>query len=218
MVLIDEAAAAAASGQLGSAYASDIYCNTIAACRDLGDYRRAGQWTDEAERWMLRESAGGYPGICRVHRAELKMLRGRWPEAEQEARQACEELELFRIMDGLGFAHYEVGEVRLRMGDLRAAAEAFDRAYEYGHDAQPGLGAASSWPRVTPTKRARSIARSLATLAGTGGAPLAWRARLLPSQVEIALAWETSRPHGARSRSSRRSHPSSIGSPSWAAL
>ncbi|MET1232041.1 MAG: adenylate/guanylate cyclase domain-containing protein [Candidatus Limnocylindrales bacterium] len=187
LVLIDEAAAAAASGQLGIRYASDIYCNTIAACRDLGDYRRAGQWTDEAERWMLRESAGGYPGICRVHRAELKMMRGRWPEAEQEARQACDELELFRLMDGLGYAHYEVGEVRLRMGDLRAATEAFDRAYEYGHDAQPGLSRLQL-AKGDPEEAARSIARSLAALAGTGGAPLAWRARLLPSQVEIALA------------------------------
>ena len=67
---------------------------------------------------MRRESAGGYPGICRVHRAELKMLRGRWPEAEQEARQACDELERFRLLDGIGFAQYEIGEVRLRMGDL----------------------------------------------------------------------------------------------------
>ena len=136
---------------------------------------------------MLRESAGGYPGICRVHRAELNMMRGRWPEAEQEARQACDELELFRLMDGLGFAHYEVGEVRLRMGDLRAAAEAFDRAYEYGHDAQPGLSRLQL-AQGDADEAARSIARSLAALAGTGGAPLAWRARLLPSQVEIALA------------------------------
>jgi len=129
LALVDEAAAAASAGEVGVRTACDIYCNTIAACRDLGDYGRAGQWTDEAERWMRRRSAGGYPGICRVHRAELKMLRGLWPEAEQEARHACDELELFRIMDGIGFAHYEVGEVRLRMGDLAGAAEAFDRAY-----------------------------------------------------------------------------------------
>ena len=67
------------------------------------------------------------------------MLRGRWSEAEQEARQACEELERFGLLDAVGYAQYEVGEVRLRMGDLDAAAEAFERAYEYGHDAQPGM-------------------------------------------------------------------------------
>ena len=139
LALIDEAAAAASSGKIGVRWASDVCCNTITTCRDVSDYGRAAQWIDEAERWMHRQSVGGYPGIWRVHRAELKMLRGRWPEAEQEARHAREELELFRILDGVGFAHYEVGEVRLRMGDLGAAADAFERAYEHGHDAQPGL-------------------------------------------------------------------------------
>ncbi len=49
------------------------------------------------------------------------MLRGQWSEAEQEARQACIELERYGLMDGVGFAQYQVGEVRLRMGDLDAA-------------------------------------------------------------------------------------------------
>ena len=35
--LIDEAAAAATSGQLDLRISSDIYCNTIAACRNIGD-------------------------------------------------------------------------------------------------------------------------------------------------------------------------------------
>ena len=188
LALIDEAAAAASSGKIGVRWASDIYCNTIAACRDVSDYRRAAQWIDEAERWMHRQSVGGYPGICRVHRAELKMLRGRWPEAEQEARHATEELELFRIMDGVGFAHYEVGEVRLRMGDLGAAADAFERAYEHGHDAQPGL-ALLQLAQGDLDEAARSIERALAP--GEGGAAQAdqaRRARYLPARVEIALA------------------------------
>lgn len=191
LALIDEASAAAMSGELDLRSASDIYCTTIAACRNLADYRRAGEWTDEAERWMRRQSVGGYPGICRVHRAELKRLRGAWPEAEQEARHACEELEKFHIMDAVGFAHYEVGEVRLHMGDLAAAEEAFDRAYEYGRDAQPGL-ALLLLAKGEVEEAARSIARSLA---GEGAEEvgvdeprdLLSRARVLPAQVEIAL-------------------------------
>jgi tetratricopeptide (TPR) repeat protein len=139
LALIDEAAASVSSGRLDVRVASDIYCNTIAACRNVGDLGRAGQWADEGERWMRRNGAGGYPGICRVHRAELKMLRGDWLGAEQEARQACDELQRFRLLDVIGYAQYEIGEVRLRMGDLDGAAEAFDKAYEAGHDAQPGL-------------------------------------------------------------------------------
>src|SRR4029078_3548285 len=104
IALIDEAATAASSGKLDLRVASNIYCNTISACREVGDLKRAAQWTEEGERWMRQQGAGGYPGICRVHRAELKRMRGQWPEAEQEARQACEELERFGLLDGLGSA------------------------------------------------------------------------------------------------------------------
>jgi class 3 adenylate cyclase len=186
--LLDEAATAASSGRLDLRVASDIYCNTIAACRNIGDYQRASQWADEGERWMRRQAVGGYPGICRVHRAELKMLHGHYPEAEQEARQACDELERFGLLDSMGWAHYQVGEIRLRMGDLEAAAEAFDLAYEYGHEAQPGL-ALLQLARGETDEARRSIARALTAAEGAEGpADRATRARLLPAQVEIALA------------------------------
>ncbi len=184
---IDEAAAAASSGQLDLRAASDIYCNTIAACRNMGDLARATQWAGEGERWMRRNGSAGYPGICRVHRAELKMLHGQWSEAEQEARQASDELQRFRLMDAVGYAQYQIGEIRLRMGDLDAAAEAFDRAYEYGHDAQPGL-ALLQLARGELEDARRSIARAMAVAAGVGGAAdRLTRGRLLPAQVDIAL-------------------------------
>jgi class 3 adenylate cyclase len=188
LALIDEAAAAASSGQLDLWIASDIYCNTIAACRNIGDFGRAAQWASEGERWMRRNGSAGYPGVCRVHRAELKMLGGQWAEAEQEARQACVELERYRLLDAVGFAHYQVGEVRLRMGDLDGATQAFDRAYEYGHDSQPGL-ARLQLARGEVNDARRSIGRALATAAGTGTAvDRATRGRLLPALVDIALA------------------------------
>ncbi len=185
---MDEAAAAASSGRLDLRAASDIFCSTIAACRTVGDLERAAQWADESERWMRRQGAGGYPGICRVHRAELKMLHGQWPEAEQEARQACDELQRYRLMDGVGYAYGAVGDVRLRMGDLDGAAEAFDLAYEYGHDPEPGLSQLQL-ARGQLDDAQRSIARALATASGTGAiSDRAARGRLLPAQVEIALA------------------------------
>jgi class 3 adenylate cyclase len=188
MALIDEAAAAVSTGELDLRYASDIYCNTIAACRNMGDLGRATQWASEGERWMRRNGAGGYPGICRVHRAELKMLGGQWGEAEQEARQACEELERFRLMDGVGYAQNAIGDVRLRMGDLEGAAEAFEKAYEYGHDGQPGL-ALLQLARGELTDARRSIDRALAAAKGSGDIQdRAGRGRLLPAQVDIALA------------------------------
>jgi len=188
MALLDEASAAAMSGNLELRAASDILCITIGACRNLGDLERAAQWADASERWMRRNGAGGYPGICRVHRAELKMLHGRWSEAEQDARQASDELQRFHLLDAVGMAHNAIGDVRLRMGDLDGAAEAFDQAYEFGHDAQPGL-AKLQFANGQIDEAQRSIARALAVATGDGGfTDRAARGRLLPTQVEIALA------------------------------
>jgi class 3 adenylate cyclase len=188
LLLIDEAAAAATSGQIDVRVASDILCNTIAACRNIGDLKRASQWADEGERWMRRQGLGGYPGICRVHRAELKMLRGLWPEAEVEARQACEELQRFGLNDGLGFGQHEIGEIRLRMGDLDGAADAFERAYELGDDGQPGF-ALLHLARGEVEDAWHSIERALAaTQPGDGLVDRATRARLLPAAFDIALA------------------------------
>ena len=185
---IDESAAVASTDQLDLRMSSDIFCVAIGACRNTGDLERAGQWADEGERWMQRHGAGGFPGVCKVHRAELKMLRGDWSAAEQEARQACDELQRFRLLDGLGFAYYAIGEVRMRMGDLEGAAAEFDRAYEYGHDAQPGL-ALLQLARGEVDDARRSLGRALAATSGGGGpTDMATRARLLPAQVDIALA------------------------------
>jgi class 3 adenylate cyclase len=185
--LIDESTVVATSDAGDLRAAGDVYCNTIAVCRSLGDYRRAGEWTDKADRWLHDRALGGYPGICQVHRAELKRLRGSWSEAEREARQACIELERFHIMDGLGFAQYEIGEVRRRMGDLVSAETAFLRAYEYGHDAQPGLSLLLL-NQGEVEEASRSIAGAIQTLDRAASADLLSRARLLPAQVEIALA------------------------------
>lgn len=191
LALIDEASALATTGALEAKTACDVYCITIGSCRTLADYRRAGEWTDQAESWMQSESIRGYTGVCRVHRAELKRLRGAWSEAEQEARLACDELEKYRLMAEVGYAHSEVGEVRLHMGDLAGAEEAFNLAYQHGWDPQPGL-AYLQLAKGDADEAAASIARSLAAtdeVVGKGGGlsdPFG-RARLLPAAVDIAL-------------------------------
>ncbi|MEE8407628.1 MAG: adenylate/guanylate cyclase domain-containing protein [Acidimicrobiia bacterium] len=188
--LLDEAASMAIVGGDDLRMTSDVYCNTIAACRNLGDYERAAEWTEEAERWMHSNSVRGYTGACQVHRAELKRLHGSWLEAEDEARRACSELERFHITDYLGAAHYEIGEVRRRMGDFDAAAESFERAYENGHDAQPGLSLLmldrGEVEEAAQSIGSAAIARSLDDRHPVARGPS--RARLLPAQIEIALA------------------------------
>lgn len=188
LALVDEATVLAMTGGDNLRMTSDVYCNTIAVCRNLGDYRRAGEWTDEAERWMHSNSVSGYTGACQVHRAELKRLHGSWTEAEDEARSACVELERFQLTDYLGSAHYEIGEVRRRMGDFDAAQEAFERAYAWGHDAQPGLSLLMV-DRGEVEEAVNSIIK--AATRRNDSNPLTRgpsRARLLPALIEIALA------------------------------
>ena len=178
LALIDEATSVALSGDASLRSASDVYCVTISACRDVGDFGRAGEWTEEADRWMNRHSVGGYSGVCRVHRAELKRLKGNWTEAEQEALSACQELERYHMLDGVGHGQYEVGEIRLHMGDLAGAEAAFAMAYEHGVDPQPGL-ALLMLARGQADEAAKSLERSLAGGEDGLGADLIMRSRTL---------------------------------------
>lgn len=181
LALLDEATAAAVSGELSPVTTCAIYCVTISSCQGVGDYRRAVEWTQAANRWCDRLDVAGFPGACRVHHAELMRLQGHWPQAETQALQACEELHDFnRWVTAAGF--YEIGEIRRRRGDFKAAEEAFAKAIELGHDAQPGLALL----RLGQGKigaAASGIRRALADQRD----PFS-RASRLPAQVEIAIA------------------------------
>lgn len=134
---LEEACAAAIGRELGPWATSIVYCNTIDAYRESGEFAMAGEWNQTASRWCQRESISGIPGICRVHRAEFMRLRGAWAEAEREAHAAGRELDGY-LPATAGEAYYQVGEVRLRIGDLDGAEQAFKQAHERGRDPQPG--------------------------------------------------------------------------------
>ncbi len=180
--LIDEATVAAVGGELSPVTTGIIYCLTIGVCRDLADYGRAGEWTEAATRWCERQSVPGFPGICRVHRAEIMRLRGAFPEAELEARRSVDELMAFGKLWLAGAGTYEIGEIRLRIGDLDGAEEAFAQAHQLGHDPEPGMA-------LLHLARGRSQAARSAIAAPLAdeSSPLA-RSRLLPARVEISLA------------------------------
>jgi class 3 adenylate cyclase len=180
--LIDEATVAAVGGDLLPMTTGIIYCNTIESCESLADYGRAGEWTEAAKRWCDRVAIAGFPGLCRVHRATVMRMRGEWGEAEREARRASDELRGFNL-DYAGAAFYEIGEDRRHAGDLAGAEEAFRQAHELGREPEPGL----SLVRLTQgniTAAASGIRRAV----GDATLPPLRRARLLPAQVEIAVA------------------------------
>jgi class 3 adenylate cyclase len=181
LALHDETTAAAVCGELEPFATGIAYCATISSCQDVGDYRRAAEWTEEANRWCDRLDVTGFPGICRLHRAEIMRLRGDWPEAEKQAIAACAELHDFDQSVTAG-GYYEIGEIRRRRGDFASAEEAYRMADGLGRDPQPGLALL----RLAEGKvgnAATAVTRAL----DEQPKPMK-RLRLLPAQVQIAIA------------------------------
>ncbi len=182
LAILDEGTASAISGEVDPLATGMIYCVTIDACQALGDCGRAAEWTEAANRWCEGLHVSGFPGFCRIHRAEILRLRGEWPQAEEQALQACEELHDYnRSVTAAGF--YEIGEIRRRRGDFAAAEEAYRKADELGREPQPGLALL----RLAQGKVDAASAAIRRALAAETLDPLG-RARRLPAQVEIALA------------------------------
>jgi class 3 adenylate cyclase len=181
--LIDDAALAAVNGELGLYATGTVYCNTIATCCEIADFRRAGDWADAARHWSeSHPSQPLVPGDCRVHQAEVLALRGSWAEAEESARRGAEELRAFNRLYHAGEALYQIGAIRLRMGDLPAAHEAFRQASELGRDPHPGL----SLLLLAEGKVDAAMASINRALEEETASKLA-RRRLLPAFVEISL-------------------------------
>jgi class 3 adenylate cyclase len=182
LALIDESTVAAVSGELDPLTTGRIYCSTISVCRNLADWRRALEWTDAAERWCRRQGVSGFPGICRVHRAEIMHFRGSWADAEREAKRACEELSRYDLLLS-GEAQYEIGEVRLRVGDMEGAREAFRQAHQLNREPEPGM----SLLRLAQGDASGANISVKRALVGVGSHAFI-QARLLPAAVEIGLA------------------------------
>ncbi|MGH3133525.1 MAG: adenylate/guanylate cyclase domain-containing protein [Gaiellaceae bacterium] len=181
LALHDEASAAAVCGELRPFATGLVYCITISSCHDVGDIRRAAEWTEEANRWCDSIDVSGFPGACRLHRAEIMRLRGDWPAAEKQAVAACEELQDFDRSITAG-GHYEIGEIRRRRGDFAGAEESYATASELGRTNQPGLALL----RLAQGKVDSAFAGVTNALEEVE-APL-YRVRALPAQVEIAIA------------------------------
>ncbi|MDQ3407917.1 MAG: adenylate/guanylate cyclase domain-containing protein [Chloroflexota bacterium] len=138
LALMDESAVAAMSGELDALSTAALYCTSICAFQSVGEYERAEEWTHAMEAFCANNAVGSYNGRCRVHRAEIKRVRGRWREAEQEALGAADELAAYGAL-WRGWALSELGQIRSRLGDLKGASAAFEESDELGWDPQPGL-------------------------------------------------------------------------------
>jgi tetratricopeptide (TPR) repeat protein len=138
LALLDQAGAAAVSGDLDPLSTGVVYCELVCALQGLAQYDVAEQWTEAMERWCQTNAIGSLHGRCRVHRAEILRLRGSCDEAEGQALMACEELRPL-LRRELGWPLNELGRIRLHKGDIPGAADALLAAHRVGWDPQPGL-------------------------------------------------------------------------------
>ncbi|MDQ1519763.1 MAG: hypothetical protein QOI55_836 [Actinomycetota bacterium] len=179
---LDEAMLFAVEGRLSPYATGKIYCSLISACDELGDVARAAEWTAATTTWSQQHPLAVFPGLCRVHRAQILGWRGAWDEAVLEARRACEELETVNVGNAAaGWA--EIGDIRRRLGDLDAAEDAFRHAEELcgrPHGAVALLRLSQG--RVAAAQAA--IARALQDESWNRLA----RARVLPARVQISIA------------------------------
>lgn len=137
---LEEAMAILLSGDLSPRVTPWIYCAAVRGCCLTRDFARARAWNRSMARWLdsLSSLGGAYLGNCRIYRSRLMCLNGVWPDALEEIRAVCEDL------DGdtgwiCGHAYYQLGEVRRLRGDWDLAEDSYRRAAAHGCPTQPGL-------------------------------------------------------------------------------
>ncbi len=194
--LLEEAAIAAVNGELSLLAAGNTACQMIAACCELTDYRRASEWIELTDHWCETQSVGGFPGVCRVHRAEIAAFQGSWQRAEEELRLANEELEKFQAMPVMAEGLYAIAEIRRLQGDLEGAEEALRQAHALGRSPQPALALIR-----LESGKVKSAAAAIETALAESSWDAMARLRLLSAKVEITLhAGDTERARMATER------------------
>ncbi|MFL5308431.1 MAG: LuxR C-terminal-related transcriptional regulator [Polyangia bacterium] len=182
MALLDESMLAAMAGRVSPVITGLVYCGVIASCQRIYAIERAREWTAALSDWC--EGQDGlirFRGPCLVHRAELLQIAGAWPEALDEARNACG---IFRLSerDSLAEAHYQQAEIHRLRGEFDLAEESYKAANVHGREPQPGL----ALMRLAQG-RAEAAASAIRRVVAETQEPLV-RATVLPAAVEIAVA------------------------------
>jgi DNA-binding CsgD family transcriptional regulator len=180
--LLDEAMVGVIAGELSPIMTGLVYCSVIEGCREVYALDRAREWTLALCRWCeAQPQMLAFVGLCRVHRAELLHLDGKWREALREAALA------FSLSAGINrqaaaAALYLQAEIHRRLGELTAAEVAYRDASQRGWSAHPGLALL----RLTQGRTAAAAAAIRRALEES--TERSQRVELLAAAVEIRVA------------------------------
>lgn len=137
---LDEATAAALAGDAQLLVCVGwACCYLIAACEEVRDYDRAGQWCGRVGAFAERYGITVLLGVCRAKYGSVLTSHGRWDEAGRELEAAAESLSTSRPA--------LVGEALVRLAELRRRqgrhAEAERLLSEHDHHSRALLGRAA---------------------------------------------------------------------------
>lgn len=168
---LDEVMVAVTADEVGPITSGIVYCAVILECMAVFDVQRAAEWTGALSDWCdPQPDLVPYRGQCLVHRSQLQMFAGQWPDASTTVASACR-----RLSDppqpALGLAYYQEGELHRLVGAFDESEAAYRRASRHGHDPVPGvpllqLARGDTDAAMTTIRRALTESRTPVLLAG----------------------------------------------------